>query len=206
MNNKAVINIKDLVKKFKTNIVLNKLNLELSQGELIHIKGANGCGKSTLLKVICGILDKDSGEINISSNVYIGALIENPSFLEFHNLKYNLKFLSDFNHNYDEHKIKQLVSNFDLDFNSRQHLRHYSIGMRQKVGIIQAIMENQNVILLDEPTRGLDDESIIKFISIINNLISENKCVVIASHDKIDGLNYNHKYIMNDGVLFINND
>lgn len=206
MSNTIVIKTKDLVKKFKTNVVLNKLNIELNRGELIHIKGANGCGKSTLLKVISGILDKDSGEIDIDSDVYIGALIENPAFLEFHNLKYNLKFLSDFNNNYNESKIRQLVTEFGLDFNSRQHLRHYSIGMRQKVGIIQAIMENQNVILLDEPTRGLDDESITKFINIINNLISENKCVLIASHDKIEGLNYHHKYKMNNGQLFINND
>lgn len=206
MNNTTVISAKDLVKKFKTNVVLNKLNIELNRGELIHIKGANGSGKSTLLKVICGILEKDSGEINISSDIYIGALIENPAFLEFHNLKYNLKFLSDFNNNYDENKIRQLVIDFGLDFNSRQHLRHYSIGMRQKVGIIQAIMENQNVVLLDEPTRGLDDESIAKFINIINNLIAENKCVVIASHDQINGLNYDHKYKMSSGQLFINND
>lgn len=196
-----MINLKEVNKQFSNFYVLNGINLSVKDGELIYIHGINGCGKSTLFKVICDILEIDSGVLTIDDDTYIGALIENPVFLERENIKYNLKYLASFNKKYDEVKIRELCQLFQLDYDSRVKMKNYSLGMRQKVGIIQAIMENQNLILLDEPTRGLDEESIQRFYHLINQLISENKSVIIASHDKYNDLHFTKSYLLEKGKL-----
>ena len=179
-----MISLTRVQKKFNNNYVLKDINLSVGNGELIYIHGINGCGKSTLFKIICDILEVDSGIVTIDEDTHIGALIENPAFLERDTMKYNLKYLADFNKNYNEEKIRKLCQLFQLDFDSKAKMKNYSLGMRQKVGIIQAVMENQNLILLDEPTRGLDEESVKSFYQLIHHLIAENKSVIIASHDK----------------------
>ena len=196
-----MINLKKVQKKFNNNYVLEDINLSINKGELIYIHGINGCGKSTLFKIICDILEIDSGIITIDEDTHIGALIENPAFLERDTIKYNLKYLADFNDNYDEQKIRELCQLFHLDFDSRTKMKNYSLGMRQKVGIIQAVMENQNLILLDEPTRGLDEESIESFYTLINKLVSEGKSVIIASHDKYEELKFTSSYQLKKGRL-----
>jgi len=196
-----MINLKKVQKKFNNNCILEDINLSVNEGELIYIHGINGCGKSTLFKIICDILDIDSGIITIDEDTHVGALIENPAFLERDTIKYNLKYLADFNDNYNEKKIRELCQLFHLDFDSRTKMKNYSLGMRQKVGIIQAVMENQNLILLDEPTRGLDEESVESFYKLVNDLIAENKSVIIASHDKYEKLDFTKSYQLKKGRL-----
>lgn len=193
--------IKGVSKKIKKHVILNKLNLEVHSGELIHIIGINGSGKSTLFKIICNIEEADEGEISLNSNVEIGALIENPSFMENLSAKENMKFLANLKHNYNESVIVKLFRNFSLDFNSSVRMKKYSLGMRQKVGIIQAIMENQNLILLDEPTRGLDKDALIQFEILIKELIEKNKTVIIASHDNLSALKFTRKLKLENGQL-----
>lgn len=197
-----MVEIKNLNKKFKNIEVLKQLDFSIPRGELIYIFGINGCGKSTLFKLICDILTPDSGSINIEDDVVIGALIENPGFLETESMKKNLKFLGNLNKNYDEEKIKQLCTLFELDFNNKNAIKSYSVGMRQKVGIIQAVMENQNLILLDEPTRGLDKKSIVLFIELVKQLNEEGKTIVIASHDQLAEIPFSYIYELDDGQMF----
>lgn len=196
-----MISLTRVQKKFNNNYVLKDINLSVGNGELIYIHGINGCGKSTLFKIICDILEVDSGIVTIDEDTHIGALIENPAFLERDTMKYNLKYLADFNKNYNEEKIRKLCQLFQLDFDSKAKMKNYSLGMRQKVGIIQAVMENQNLILLDEPTRGLDEESVKSFYQLIHHLIAENKSVIIASHDKYDELHFTKSYQLKKGRL-----
>lgn len=174
----------EVSKSFKNQKVLEAVNLELDEGKIVHIEGANGSGKSTLLKIIAGLMKPSSGTVCVSKNVKIGALIENPSFLEDISAKDNLKILFQLKSKnlYDEKKLNILFKNFGLLYEDTEKMKNFSLGMKQKVGIIQAIMENQNLILLDEPTRGLDKESIKTFGNIIKQLKKEGKCVVIASH------------------------
>ena len=101
------------------------------------------------------------------------ALIENPGFLEFESMMTNLKFLANLNNRFDQSYTLQLVKQFGLNPTNRQAISKYSVGMRQKVGIIQAVMEHQSLILLDEPTRGLDKASIEQFIVLIDALIND---------------------------------
>jgi len=196
-----MLKIKNLSKSFGANCIINQLNLNVSKGELIYIHGNNGCGKSTLFKIISGIIDTDSGSIKIDDDVTIGALIENPGFIENETLKFNLDFLASLNMNYNEKYIVQLCENFNLNYYSKTKLKSYSVGMRQKVGIIQSIMENQNLILLDEPTRGLDDDAINVLKVIIKEFIKSNKTIIIASHDKIVDLSFDKTYLMKNGTL-----
>lgn len=197
-----MLKIQSIKKAYKHNQVLQGLSLNIDAGDLIYIHGINGCGKSTLFKVACDIIDYDNGEIIKDKNLKIGALIENPGFLENENIKTNLHFIANLTNSYDEDKIKELCDLFQLDFFNKNSLKSYSVGMRQKVGIIQSIMENQNLIFFDEPTRGLDTDSISNFIRLVNNLVKEEKAVVIASHDYLSEINFTKQYEMKNGVLF----
>lgn len=193
--------INNITKSFDDLKILDNISLKIHQGQLVHISGDNGSGKSTLFKIITGLLQTDEGNIEIDESNVIGALIENPGFLEYETAIINLKFLSDLNNNFDQNKIFKLMNNFSLDPYNKQPISKYSIGMRQKVGIIQAVMEDQDIILLDEPTRGLDDNGVSQFINLIKLLIEENKLVIIASHDKLMELEYDMSLYLKNGKL-----
>ncbi|MDR1472945.1 MAG: ABC transporter ATP-binding protein [Lactobacillales bacterium] len=199
-----LLELKNIQKTFKKQSILEDINLLVHKEELIHIIGSNGSGKSTIFKIICDIMEPDIGEVIINEQTQIGALIENPSFIEDTNVKRNLRFLGSIKKQYNESLVKQLMQRFELDYDSRVKLGKYSVGMRQKVGIIQAIMENQNLILLDEPTRGLDKKSLIELKQVISELIAEKKTVVIASHDNLSELKFDTRYMLEEGRLQLN--
>lgn len=196
-----MLKVSHVKKSFKKLAVLKDISLETQDGELIHISGVNGCGKSTLFKIIVGILKADSGEIHTDKDDYLGALIENPGFIEYETAWDNLTFLGHFNHRFQPEKTRDLLKAFDLDPDNPQSVGNYSVGMRQKLGITQAVMEDQNIILLDEPTRGIDKEGVDQFVKLMKDLRSENKTVIVASHDEIPGLIYDRRLRMKDGIL-----
>lgn len=196
-----MLQLQTISKKYKTNLVLNHVNLIVEKAKLVHIKGINGSGKSTLFKIICNISEPDQGEVFLDKDTYIGALIENPSFLENETISFNLKFLASLKNMYNEDLIKRYCKQFQLDIHSKTKLKNYSVGMRQKVGIIQAIMEDQNLILLDEPTRGLDKKSIEIFEDIVIELVRANKTVIIASHEEYNKLQFDVQYELDCGIL-----
>ncbi|MDA3783829.1 ATP-binding cassette domain-containing protein [Lactobacillus delbrueckii] len=181
--------------------VLKDISLENQAGELVHISGVNGCGKYTLFKIIVGLLKADSGEIHTDKDDYLGALIENPGFIEYETAWDNLIFLGHFNYRFQPEKTRDLLKAFDPDPDNPQSVGNYSVGMRQKLGITQAVMEEQNIILLDEPTRGIDKEGVDQFVNLMKDLRSENKTVIVASHDEIPGLVYDRRLRMKDGIL-----
>lgn len=197
-----MLKINHVKKSFHHNVVLSDVNLEVKKGELIHIKGINGSGKSTLLKIIAGFMKADQGTISIDKGVKIGALIENPSFIEGETIAFNLKFLYCLTNTYDEDHIRKLVEQFQLDFDAKTPIKKYSLGMRQKVGIIQAIMEDQSLLLFDEPTRGLDKKAMDVFNSMILDLIQAQKCIIICAHDGVDTLDFTQVYELEDGKLY----
>lgn len=196
-----MLEITNLSKSFRQNIVLDHIDFCVHQGDLIYIHGINGSGKSTLFKIICDILKPDAGQITLSPDAHIGALIENPGFLDNETIRYNLHFLASLKHHYHEETIIQLCQLFQLDYHSRTKLKNYSLGMRQKTGIIQAFMENQNLILLDEPTRGLDEEAIQAFCQLIQDAHQQGKTIIIAAHDFLKSLPYNKIYQLKNGHL-----
>lgn len=201
---KPILEIQHLSKSFKNTKVLKDLSLTIYPGDVVYIKGRNGSGKSTLLKIIAGLLAADEGIIKKTETTYIGALIENPAFVPYASLKDNLLFLYGLRHSsvsaneYSE--LETLCNAFDLSLNSRKPIKTYSIGMKQKAGIIQAIMENQNLILLDEPTRGLDDDSIDQFIQKMKELSRQGKTIIVTAHDFVD-IGYTRKMRLEHGCM-----
>ena len=172
-----MLDIKDLNKDFHKHTVLQHLSLHLEGNELIYIHGINGSGKSTLFKLICDILKPTSGTIEKKKDLQIGALIENPGFLENETLAYNLRFLASLNNHYDQQYIEELCQQFHLDFHSRMKLKNFSVGMRQKAGIIQAIMEKQESVsythlrhlyhIFDLYPHPINDKNQVKFHQLI---------------------------------------
>lgn len=196
-----MIKIQGVNKTFNGNQVLSDLDVSIASGEITRITGANGCGKSTLLKIIAGLLIADSGTVEIEKEANIGALIENPSFIENETLLYNLKFLYNLKNTFDYEKVKSLVDYFQLDLHSKTNIKKYSVGMQQKAGIIQAIMEDQNIILFDEPTRGLDIASVEKFCDLIAKLHEEKKTIIICAHDGVDGIVFDRTLLLKNGAI-----
>lgn len=196
-----MLELRQIKKSFGQKLVLKNVSLLAKPGELIHISGINGSGKSTIFKIITGLLKADSGEIRLGENDDVGALIENPDFLEYESAMSNLHFLANLNKRFNEKIVRDLLRHFMLDPDDPEPIAKYSVGMRQKLGIIQAVMENQNVILLDEPTRGIDQESISLFVALLKKLKQQNKIVVVASHDQINELKYDRRFILHHGIL-----
>lgn len=199
---KVILTLQNVTKSFKAFSVLKGCSLTLEEGQIIHIKGGNGSGKSTLLYIIAGILERDGGTIQLDEKLNIGALIENPEFADYSTIKENLSYLSKLKNNFNENYIRSLCDRFNLKYDDKMPIKNFSIGMKQKLGIIQAIMENQNLLLLDEPTRGLDDQARSEFIQIIQDKVqNEGVSVIITSHEDIQELNYSKRYQLQDGVL-----
>lgn len=196
-----MLKITGIKKSFGRKSVLKNVSMIAKPGQLIHISGINGSGKSTIFKIVTGLLEADSGKVELDHGDVIGALIENPSFLEYESAMTNLHFLANLNYRFNEKRVRNLLQQFELDPDDSQAIAKYSVGMRQKVGIIQAVMEEQNIILLDEPTRGIDQESIGQFLTLLNRLKQENKTVIIASHDQIDEINYDQDLTLQNGIL-----
>ena len=196
-----MLELRQIKKSFGQKLVLKNVSLLAKPGELIHISGINGSGKSTIFKIITDLLEADSGEIRLGENDIVGALIENPDFLEYESAMTNLHFLANLNRRFNEKIVRDLLRHFMLDPDDPEPIAKYSVGMRQKVGIIQAVMENQNVILLDEPTRGIDQESVSLFVALLKKLKQQNKIVVVASHDQINELKYDRHFILRQGIL-----
>ena len=196
-----MLELRQIKKSFGQKLVLKNVSLLAKPGELIHISGINGSGKSTIFKIITGLLKADSGEIRLGENDVVGALIENPDFLEYESAMSNLHFLANLNKRFNEKIVRDLLRHFMLDPDDPEPIAKYSVGMRQKVGIIQAVMENQNVILFDEPTRGIDQESVSLFVALLKKLKQQNKIVVVASHDQINELKYDRFFILRQGIL-----
>ena len=198
---KKVIKLKNVTKSFGPDVILNDIDLVIDKNDVIYIHGPNGCGKSTLLKIIVGLLPQDKGTVCIGSDETIGALVENPEFSSYSTIKENLEFLYNLKNKFDERKVTDLCKRFGLDLYDKKNIKNYSVGMKQKMGIIQAIMEDQSIVLLDEPTRGLDDRSIIVFQQIMQELINDDKTIIIAAHDFID-IGFNKKIKLHNGKLY----
>lgn len=197
------LSIENINKSFKNELVLDNICLTLNAGDIVLLKGKNGSGKSTLLKILCDILIPDNGNIKYSSKK-MSSLIENPGFIENEDLSYNLRKLSGYKY-YNENKALELCEQFNLVYKDRINLKNYSLGMRQKVGIIQSLLYDYDYLFLDEPIRGLDKKSIDIFINLMNEQ-SKNHITIIASHDPLDGINFTKKYEMIKGKLILINE
>ncbi len=185
----------NIVKTIKKRTILDNINLELESGNIYGFVGRNGCGKTMLFRALSGLMHIDSGRITIDGKVLhkdinvppsIGLIIENAGlYNEFSGFK-NLKLLADINKIISDTEITKAISDVGLDPNDKRPVRKYSLGMKQRLIIAQAIMESPDIILLDEPTNALDESGVKLIRDIILREKERGALVLIASHNKED--------------------
>lgn len=186
-----IIETKNVCKSFTGVSVLNDINLRIQKGNIIGIIGANGSGKSVLFKLLCGFMRPDSGEVLVRGERIgerfdfpsdVGVLINEPGYIEVYSGFDNLKFLAQINNTIGDTQIIDAMKLVKLDPASKKKVKEYSMGMKQKLGIAQAIMENQDIIILDEPFNGLDFETSNDIRAAIIALNKAGKTILLTSH------------------------
>ena len=190
-----MIIIENATKKFGTQTVLNNVSLTLEDGKIYGFVGQNGCGKTVLFKSICGFIYLDRGTITVDGKVIgkdidiikdAGIIIESPGFLPNYSAFKNLKFLTMIKDNIGDEQIKSTLISVGLDPESKKVVGKFSLGMRQRLGIAQAIMENPHILILDEPMNGLDKRGVEDIRKILMDLKEKGKLILLASHNPLD--------------------
>lgn len=207
----TIIEITNLCKSFKETKVLNDITIKIKEGNIIGIIGRNGSGKTVLFKCICGLVSPTKGTVKINNKILgkdmdipdnIGVIIETPGFLPNYNGFKNLKFLAMIKNQISNEHIKDTIKLVGLNPDSKKHVGKYSLGMRQRLGIAQAIMENPDILILDEPMNGLDNEGVKDMRKLFLSLKEQGKTILLASHNKedIEAL-CDEVYMMDKGIL-----
>ena len=187
------IKITDVNKTIKKAPILRDINLELTGGKVYGLRGKNGSGKTMLMRAICGLITPDSGIIDINGKILgkdisfpesIGVLIENPAFIGNYTGFKNLKVLASIQNRIGDEQIRKALEDIGLDPDDKRTYRKYSLGMKQKLGIAAAVMENPDIIILDEPINALDDVSVEKVHDILEEQKKRGAVIIIACHDK----------------------
>lgn len=191
-----IITLKNIELKLKKTCVFQNLNFSCKQREIIGITGANGSGKSVLFKLIAGLYSPSYGEVLINGEnivperkipANLGALIEEPGFINYYSGFKNLQYLASIRGVVGNQEINDTLKIVGLYEQKDQKVKTYSLGMRKKLGIAQAIMENPSILLLDEPMNALDKSSVENMRTLFRELSSEKgTTILIASHSEED--------------------
>ena len=191
----SIIKVDKVIKKFGSDIALSNVSIEFERGKIYGVVGRNGSGKTVLFKTIIGFLKPTSGEVIVGGKEIgkdtdfadnIGIVIETPGFLSSYSGYKNLEYLASIKNRIGKKEIKESMERVGLDANSKKKVGKYSLGMRQRLGIAQAIMENPDILILDEPMNGLDNQGVEDVREILLNLKEEGKSIILASHNKED--------------------
>ncbi|MFY8258331.1 ABC transporter ATP-binding protein [Clostridium perfringens] len=194
MDNNFSVKIKNLSKKIKENIILNDINVNFSYGEINGIIGINGSGKTMLFKTICGLTNYTSGEIYVFNKLIkngefpddTGIIIESPGFLPNYSGFKNLQILASIKNIISDDDIRYFIELVGLNPNDNRPVKKYSLGMRQRLGIAQALMEKPKLLVLDEPMNALDETGVSLVRKILLDLKSKGITILLASHNKDD--------------------
>lgn len=187
--------IKNLSKSIKNRKVLDNVDLTFESGNIYGLVGRNGSGKTMLLRAICGLIFPDEGIITIDSKQLhkdisfpesCGAIIEHTELLPNFTAFENLKILGKIKNIATDETIKAIIRSVGLDPESKAKVKTYSLGMKQKLSIAQALFEDPDILLLDEPTNALDEESVNVIRDILIEEKNKGKLIIIASHNKED--------------------
>ena len=184
--------IENLSKTIKNNKILDNVNLTFESGHVYGLVGRNGSGKTMLLRAICGLIFPDSGKViidgkqlhkDISFPESCGIIIENTDLLPNFSAFDNLKMLSEIKNTANDNMIKSAIKSVGLDPDSKKKVKTFSLGMKQRLSIAQALFEDPDILLLDEPTNALDEDGVKR---ILLEQKKKNKLIIIASHNKED--------------------
>ncbi|MEC1291746.1 ABC transporter ATP-binding protein [Bacillus mojavensis] len=188
----SYIECKNILKKLKGNHVLDDISFSIKENEFVVLRGHNGSGKTMILRAIAGLLTLTKGEVSVNGLVigkdidfseHTGLLIEYPSFIPVYSGFQNLKFLASIKKKVSDEEIKEVIRKVGLDPEDKRKVKRYSLGMKQRLGIAQAIMEKPKLLLLDEPTNALDKKGINLILDILKTEKENGTTIVVASHD-----------------------
>ena len=189
------IEVQNVVKRFRDQVVLKNVSISFEKGQIHGIVGRNGSGKTVLFKCICGLMHPEEGVILVNGKRVgrdvdmpedIGAIIEAPGFLPNYSGYKNLRFLANIWRKIGKEEILNVLKTVGLDPESRKHVGKYSLGMRQRLGIAQAIMEDPEILILDEPMNGLDNAGVQDIRALLLELKAQGKTILLASHNHED--------------------
>lgn len=211
MEDKRGIFIENVTKAFGGQEVLKTVCVKFEMGKIYGIAGRNGSGKTVLLKCICGLLYPTTGTVTVDGKVVgkevdypenIGFVIESPGFLPGYSGLKNLKYLASIRGKVKEDKIRNYMKLVGLNPDDKKHVGNYSLGMRQRLGIAQAFMEDPDILILDEPMNALDNHGVEEMRAVLLKMKEQGKLIVIASHvrDDIDIL-CDEVYGMDAGIM-----
>ena len=203
--------ISGISKTIKGTEILKNIDLKLRGGKIYGLYGSNGSGKTMLLRAVAGLIRIDSGSIIINGKQLhketdfpesIGVVIENPQFWDGYTGFENLKMLASIKKQINDEAIRATLEKVGLDQGDKKTVKKYSLGMKQKLGLAQAIMESPDIILLDDPTNALDKKSTENIRGIIAEEAARGAIVVIASHVEADPDICDIRYEMSDGEIY----
>ena len=190
-----MIDIENVTLEIKKKAILSDIKVSLEDGKIHGFVGRNGSGKTVLMKCICGFMKPTSGTINVNGKVIgkdcdfperTGVIIETPRFIDYYSGLKNLRLLASINHSIDDNRIKEVIKYVGLDPESHLHVGKYSLGMRQRLGLAQAIMEDPVLLILDEPFNGLDLDGVEEMRKYLLSQKKAGKTIIISSHSKED--------------------
>lgn len=190
-----MIQIQNVTKKYGRQTVLENVSAKLEKGMIYGLIGVNGSGKTTLMRCICGFTRPTSGQIVVNGEIIgrdvdfpksVGIIIETPGFLPHYSGLRNLKILLGVSHRANQACAEEVMRRVRLDPTDRKPVGQYSLGMRQRLGIAQAIMEDPQILILDEPFNGLDPMGVQEIHMLFEELRAEGKTVLLASHSAAD--------------------
>lgn len=188
----TTIEVNNLTKVIRKNRVLDGISMSMASGKIYGFRGINGSGKTMLMRCIIGLIRATEGSVSINGKVIgkdiefpesIGFLLENPAFLDGYTGMQNLKMLTSLKGNLSEDRLMELLERVGLKGAENRKYKKYSLGMKQRLGIAAALMENPDILVLDEPTNALDTDG----IECVKKMIIEQKergaLVILSCHD-----------------------
>lgn len=207
----ACVEVRGLTRRFGDALVLKEVNLTLQTGRVYGIVGNNGSGKTVLMKCICGFLTPTTGTVHVFGKqigkdvdfpAELGVIIESPGFLVNLTGKKNLEILAEVRKKISKAEIRLAMKKVGLDPDMKKAVGKYSLGMRQRLGIAQAIMEEPKFLVLDEPFNGLDKNGVAEIRKLLLELKTEGRTILLASHNEEDiRILCDEVYEMDGGLL-----
>lgn len=188
-----VIEVNNLSKIILKNTILKGISMRMESGNIYGLIGTNGSGKTMLMKCLCGLITPTQGEIIIDGKRLgkdmdfpedVGALIENPGLIGYYNGFDNLKEIASINGKINDNDIVEIMEEVGLNPYDKKKVKKYSLGMKQKLGIAMAVMENPRLLILDEPFNGLDEKSRNMLTNLIHKRKEDNCLIVMSCHER----------------------
>lgn len=191
--------------------VLKDISLSLHSGKIYGLVGRNGSGKTMLMKCICGFIPVSQGFVKVNGNVVgkdidfpnnMGIIIETPSFIPYYSGRKNLKMLASLNRLVSDGEIENILKKVGLFEDRDKKVKNYSLGMRQRLGIAQALMENHDILILDEPMNGLDKDGVEEIRKLLIEYREKGNLILLASHSAEDiNILCDEVFYMDKGML-----